>query len=276
MPARTLLLAPHFATGVDPRHNALRRTLARDEPAFGVLDNTYSPAAVEVVGELGFDFVWIDLEHGGPSPWDADALADLLRAAELTDTELLVRIPEANPSMVRKALDAGVRNVFLSRVESAAEVRDALAAANFEYDGSPGRRGLAGPRSARYGLADDYVGTEDEEICLGVTVETVEAVENIDEILSVPELGFAFLGPNDFSVAYGSPGDVGDPEVQAAVETVHDAALARDVTLGGLTFGMDDVVEKVERDYQLLHVGSTLGALTKTFGDWHGRYDDAR
>lgn len=260
---------------MDPRHNALRRTLDADTPAFGVLDNTYSPAAIEVVGELGFDFVWIDLEHGGPSPWDADALGDLLRAAELTDTELLVRIPEANPSMIRKALDAGVRNLFLSRVEDADEVRDALEAANFEYAGSPGRRGLGGPRSARYGLADDYVGTEDEEICLGVTIETAEAVENIEEILSVPELGFAFLGPNDFSVAYGAPGDLADPEVQAAVETVHDAALAHDVTLGGLTFGMDDAVEKVERGYRILHVGSALGALTKTFDDWHDRYEDA-
>ncbi|GGN08964.1 hypothetical protein GCM10009021_05470 [Halarchaeum nitratireducens] len=260
---------------MDPRHNALRRTLDADTPAFGVLDNTYSPAAVEVVGELGFDFVWIDLEHGGPSPWDADALEDLLRAAELTDTELLVRIPEANPAMIRKALDAGVRNVFLSRVESADEVRIAVEAANFEYAGSPGRRGLGGPRSARYGLADDYVGTEDAEILLGVTIETAEAVENIDEILSVPELGFAFLGPNDFSVAYGAPGDLADPEVQAAVEAVHDAALAHDVTLGGLTFGMEDAVEKVESGYRLLHVGSTLGALTKTFDGWHDRYEDA-
>ncbi|GAA0306392.1 HpcH/HpaI aldolase family protein [Halarchaeum salinum] len=261
---------------MDPRHNDLRRTLDDDTPAFGVLDNTYSPAVVEVVGELGFDFVWVDLEHGGPSPWDADALEGLLRAAELTDTELLVRVPEANPAMVRKALDAGVRNLFLSRVEAAAEVRDAIAAANFEYDGNPGRRGLAGPRSARYGLADDYIGTEDEEVLVGVTIETIEAVENIDEILSVPELGFAFLGPNDFSVAYGSPGDLADPEVEAAVETVRDAAIEHDVTLGGLTFGMDDAVAKVADGYRLLHVGSTLGALTGTFGDWHERYENAQ
>ncbi|WP_020222561.1 aldolase/citrate lyase family protein, partial [Halarchaeum acidiphilum] len=132
------------------------------------------------------------------------------------------------------------------------------------------------PRAARYGHADDYVGTEDEEVLVGVTIETAEAVENIDEILSVPELGFVFLGPNDLSVAYGSPGDLDDPEVEAAVETVREAAIERDVTVGGLTFGMDDAVAKVDDGYQLLHVGSTLGAVSGQFSGWREEYEDAK
>lgn len=261
---------------MNPRHNSLRATVEGDDPAFGVLDNTYSPEVVELLGEFGFDFVWMDLEHGGPSPWDGDALEELLRAAELTDTELLVRIPEANPAMVRKALDAGVRNLFVSRVSNADEVRAALEAAHFEYDGDAGERGLAGPRAARYGQASDYVETEDEEVLVGVTIETEAAVENVEEILSVPELGFAFLGPNDLSVSLGHPGEPDHREVEDAVSTVEAAAREHDVTLGGLTFGMDDVVDKVERDYRLLHVGSSLGALTGQFGGWHEAYENAR
>ncbi|QLC34960.1 aldolase (plasmid) [Halarchaeum sp. CBA1220] len=261
---------------MNPRHNSLRATVESDDPAFGVLDNTYSPEVVELLGEFGFDFVWMDLEHGGPSPWDGDALEELLRAAELTDTELLVRIPEANPAMVRKALDAGVRNLFVSRVSNADEVRTVLEAAHFEYDGGPGERGLAGPRAARYGQASDYTETEDEEVLVGVTIETEAAVENVEEILSVPELGFAFLGPNDLSIALGHPGERDHPEVEDAVDTVEAAAREHDVTLGGLTFGMDDVVDKVERDYRILHVGSSLGALTGQFGSWHEAYENTR
>ncbi|WP_435101925.1 HpcH/HpaI aldolase family protein [Halarchaeum sp. P4] len=261
---------------MNPRENSLRETLESDEPAFGVLDNTYSPEVVELLGEFGFDFVWMDLEHGGPSPWDGDALEELLRAAELTDTELLVRIPEPNPAMVRKCLDVGVRNLFISRVKTAEEVREALKAAHFEYDDGAGERGLAGPRAARYGQAKDYVGTEDEEVLVGVTIETEEAVENIEDILAVPELGFAFLGPNDLSIALGHPGNRDHPDVEDAVATAEEAALEHDVTLGGLTFGMDDAVEKVDAGYQLLHVGSTLGALTGQFGSWHEAYENAR
>lgn len=261
---------------MDPRANTLERTVESDDPAFGVLDNTYSPAAVEVLGELGFDFVWIDLEHGGPSPWDGDRLEALARAAELADTEILLRVPNPDPGMVRKALDAGIRNVFVSRVESAAEVRDVVAAANFEYDGGPGERGLAGPRASRYGTTDDYVGTEDAETFVGVTIETASALDELDEILSVPDLGFAFLGPNDLSVALGHPGELDHPEVEAAVEEASETALSTDVAVGGLSFGMDDAVEKVEDGYRILHVGSTLGALSGQFGDWRERYEEAR
>jgi 2-keto-3-deoxy-L-rhamnonate aldolase RhmA len=108
------------------RSNTLGERLENDEVALGVLDSTYSPTLVELYGDLGLDFVWIDLEHGGPSPWDAGALENLLRAAEVTDTELLVRVPTSQPEGIRKALDAGVRNVFLARAEGAAEVRQAV------------------------------------------------------------------------------------------------------------------------------------------------------
>lgn len=259
---------------MNPRENSLKRILDAGDPAFGVLDNTYTPAAVELLGEFGFDFVWIDLEHAGPSPMDGERLDGLLRAAELTDTELLVRVPAGDPAMVRKVLDAGARNVFLSRADTAADVREAVEAAYFEVDGEPGNRGLAGPRAARYGRAENYPATEDEEVVVGVTLETAAAVENIDDILSVPQLGFVFAGPNDLSVSLGHPGERDHPDVRAAVETIRDSALDHGVPVGNLTAGMDDVIEKVDDGYQVLNVGSTLGALTGQFGDWHDRYEN--
>ena len=255
------------------RTNGLRDRLDSGEVALGVLDNTYSPTLVEFYGELGLDFVWLDFEHGGPSPWDADTLDGLLRAAELTGTELLVRIPVTEPALVRKTLDAGVRNLFLSRVETAEEVREAVRAARFRYDGGAGERGLANPRASRWGGADDYVTTEDEEVVVGVTIENTGSVDNLDAILDVPELGFVFVGPLDLSVALGHPGEVDHPEVQEAVETVRSAAVEADVPVGGLGFGMDDVDEKAGNGYQLLNLGSTTGALKATVTGWLDEYD---
>lgn len=256
-----------------PRTNRLREQLDADEVALGVLDSTYSPTLVELYGELGLDFVWLDLEHGGPSPWDAETLADLLRAAELTGTELLVRLPVTEPALVRKAFDAGVRTAFLSRVETAAEVRDAVEATRFEYDDGPGRRGLANPRASRWGLADDYVTTEDEETLLGVTIENQRAVDDIDAILDVPELGFVFIGPLDLSVGLGHPGETDHPDVQEAVETVRAAAVDAGVPVGGLGFGMDDVAEKAQNGYQMLNLGSTTGALQAAVTEWLDQFD---
>ncbi|WP_332899024.1 HpcH/HpaI aldolase family protein [Haladaptatus sp. CMSO5] len=253
------------------RQNSLRKTLESGGVALGILDNTYSPTLVEYYGELGLDFVWIDFEHGGPSPWDGERLTGLLRAAELVDTELLVRLPSTEPGLIRKALDVGTRNLFLSRVHSPGEVEDAVSATQFRYQNVAGERGLANPRAARWGLAEDYVKSEDTETVIGVTIETREAVESIDDILAVPELGFVFAGPLDLSVAYGHPGELDHVDVTEAVETIRAAAVDAGVPLGGLGFGMDDVNEKAKNGYQLLNIGSTTGALK---GAVEGLLDD--
>jgi len=77
-----------------------------------------------------------------------------------------------------------------------------------------------------------------------VTVETEASVENLDDILAVPELGFVFIGPFDLSVSLGYPGEIDHPKVREAVETVRSKAVDADVPVGGLGFGMDDVNEK--------------------------------
>jgi 2-dehydro-3-deoxyglucarate aldolase len=258
------------------RSNALRARLENDEVALGVLDSTYSPTLVELYGDLGLDFVWIDLEHGGPSPWDAGAMENLLRAAEVTGTELLVRVPTSDPAGIRKALDAGVRNIFLARAERAAEVRRAVEAARFRYEDGPGKRGLAAPRARRWGMADDYVATEDTETVVGVTVETRETLDELDEILDIEGLGFVFIGPLDLSVQLGHPGELDHPEVREAVETVRSKAVEAGVPVGGLGFGMDDVNRKVEDGYRMLNLGSTAGALQAAVGDWLDQYDGDR
>lgn len=241
--------------------NGLRAAFDADETALGVIDTTYSPRVVELCGELGYDFVWLDLEHGGPSPWDGDRLEAFARAAELSGTELLVRIPEPTPALVRKTLDAGVRSLFVSHVDTAAEAERVARAARFDYDDSPGDRGLASPRASRWGLVDDYPEREDRETLVGVTVESRTAVENIADICAVPDLGFVFAGPLDLSVAHSTPGSYDSDAVQADVERVREAAQDANVPVGNLAFGVEDARRKREAGYDLLNVGNTIGAV---------------
>jgi 2-dehydro-3-deoxyglucarate aldolase len=255
------------------RTNGLRERLESGGVALGILDNTYNPTLVEFYGDLGVDYVWLDLEHGGPDPWDAGTIENLLRAGERSGVEVLVRLPDTDPTLVRKALDIGVRNVFLPRIETVEEVEQAVRSARFRYDGEPGDRGLAAPRARRWGLAGDYVETEDAQTLVGVTVETATAVENIDDILAVPDLGFVFIGPLDLSVSLGHPGELEHPAVLDAVETIRAAAVEADVPVGGLGFGMDDVNEKATNGYQLLNLGTTTGALQRTVTAWLDSYE---
>lgn len=248
------------------QYNSLRRTVEDGGVVYGARSSTFSPTVIEVFGELGVDFVWLDFEHMGPSPYDSRLFEDLTRAAEAGGTELFVRLPSGDPPLVRKVLDAGVRNLLIPRVDSAAEVREAVEATRFVYDGAPGERGKASGRSSNWGTADGYVTTEDNEVCLGVMIEKTTAVEELADILSVPELGFVFIGPSDLSVQMGHPTNKTHPEVTAQIEEIEAAAREAGVPLGGIRNDPEAIAEAEQEGYQILRVGGDLSSITDTLG----------
>jgi 2-dehydro-3-deoxyglucarate aldolase len=258
------------------RTNALREAVEAGNPVYGAGTATFSPTMVEVYGGLGMDFVWLDFEHAGPSPWDSTVFEDLTRAAEVSDTELLVRLPGTDPHLVRKVLDAGVRTILLPRVETAAEVREACEAARFAYGGGVGDRGVATARTGAWaGDRTDHARREDENVLVGAMVENTHAVENLAEILAVEGLGFVFVGPSDLSASLGRTLDTDHPEVRERVERVEATVADSDVALGGTAKDEGSVAEALDAGYDIVRLGGDLGAIRGHFGGLLERIDAA-
>lgn len=246
-----------------------------DRPAVGARCVTRTPTLIQVYADLGFDFAWVDLEHAGFSPRDATAVESIVWPAESAGIELLVRLPSGEPNVIRKVLDAGVRTVLIPRIETADEVRTAVEAARFRYDGSAGERGVASSKASRWGAAfDGYVDREDRETTVGVMIENRTAVENLDEILSVPELGFAFIGPADLSVSLGHPLEKDHPEVRETIDDIRERCVAAGVPVGRIVNDADGAVEAASRGYRLLRVGGEVGATRSVLGDRLGAIRD--
>ncbi|HKJ60135.1 MAG TPA: aldolase/citrate lyase family protein [Halobacteriales archaeon] len=242
--------------------------LGEGRTALGARTVTASPTMVEVYGHMGFDFVWLDLEHCGGSPYDADLLEGYTRAADAVDVDLLVRLPTGEPSLVRKVLDTGVRSLLIPQVETVDDLRPAIEAARYTYDGRPGTRGSGiGRENVWTAAIPEDTGEVDEQIAVGCMVETETAVRNLDELLSVPELGFAFVGPSDLSISYGHPFERSHPEVTAAIETVEAACLDADVPLGGVTDDTAAARSKLEAGYRLLRVGDEVSSARTVLGE---------
>lgn len=243
--------------------NEIRRALEQNEEVLGVSSATFSPAVIETLGTIGMDYVWLDFEHGGASPYDSNVLNNLTRAADASDTELLVRIPSPDPHLIRKVLDAGVKNILVSRIETANEVEQAVEAANFVYDGRPGERGIGIGRTTTWGdsIDEEYVREQDESVLLGVMIEKNPAIDNIDEILAVSDLGFVFIGPADLSVSLGYPMDTSNTEVQDTIEYVEKKTLDSQVPLGGIRNDPAEAEEAIKNGYQVLRIGSDIGAI---------------
>jgi len=199
---------------------------------------------------------------------DSPTLENLTRAAEVAGTTLLVRLPSGDGDAVRKALDAGVRNILVPRVETAAEVREAVAASRFVHDGAPGERGNAAGRSKVWGTdAERYAECEDASVTVGVMIENATAVDNLDGILSVPDLGFVFVGPSDLSVSLGHPVEPDHPDVAATAERIRAAAVERDVPVGCVANDAATAREAISEGYQVLRVGDEVAAAAEVLGD---------
>lgn len=242
--------------------NGIRAGLRRGDSLFGAATMTASPAMIEVYGSLGLDFAWVDLEHAGPAALHAPSIERLTATADAAGVELLLRIPSGDPAVVRKVLDCGARTILVPRVETVKEVRTAVEATRFSYDGDPGERGVGVGRSNAYGdFGEDYADRADETVCLGVMIETAEAVSSIEDIAAVPELGFAFLGLSDLSVSLGVPFEQSHPEVRSAAATVREACHDAGVPIGRIATEPAAIRDAVEDGYDLVRIGDDVSAV---------------
>ncbi|MDG5818405.1 aldolase/citrate lyase family protein [Natronococcus sp. A-GB7] len=254
--------------------NGLRRALEDGETVLGMNAATFSPTVVETAGYLGLDYVWLDFEHGGPSPYDSTAFEELSRAAETADVELLVRLPAPDPPLVRKVLDAGVRTILLPRIETASELRRGIEAAYFSYDGDVGDRGEGIGRSGEWaGYADSYVAGEDDEVLVGTMIENERAVENIEDILAVPRLGFAFVGPADLamSLSAGDPTAKHPDAVASAIDRTLEACLAAGIPIGRIRNDATAAQAAIDAGYRIVRIGGDVSSIRETL---EGRMDE--
>ena len=195
--------------------NPIKQKLRAGEAVVGTFCNLPSPAAAEMLGIAGFDFIIIDAEH---SPVDLDTCEHMVRACDASGMAAMVRIAVNMPQNILRYLDTGVVGAQIPMVNSREEAEMVVTAVKYP---PLGRRGLAAHRATRYGTNIDlaeYVRIANEETLVCVQVETTEALAKVEEIASVELVDLVFLGPTDLSSAMGLPGQPTHPDVLAAIE----------------------------------------------------------
>lgn len=188
----------------------------------GVVVRTYSPAVVEMIGLAGFDYVWIDLEHGSAG---FDVAETLVRAADCVGIDSMIRIPDKAPASVLRALETGASMVCVPHVETPREAEAIVAAARYFPLGTRGY--TTASRGLRYGFGaagQALLDQANERVMVVVQVESPEGLRNVEAIAAVPGVDVVFAGIGDLSQHLGKPGNYSDPEVVAAGRRIADAA----------------------------------------------------
>ncbi|MEV6320311.1 aldolase/citrate lyase family protein [Nocardia sp. NPDC051787] len=206
--------------------NRVRQKLASGTPVHGLFCSVPAPVLVEMIGWDGYDFVVIDTEH---TLVDPQHLEDLIRAAEATGVTPFVRVPPNDPGAILRALDAGALGIVVPHIRTRADVDAAIDAA---YYAPAGTRSLGGGRAARFGLIDpiEHLRWANAEIMVIPLIEDAEAIDAIDDILAGGGIGMVLPGPADLSQSYGVPWQLRHDLVRGAVERLHAACIAHDVS----------------------------------------------
>ena len=252
---------------------ALRAKLAAGGNAFGAWVTLHDPAVTEVLAGSGLDWVLVDTEH---APFSPESLANLVMAFEGTSAVSLIRVGWNDQVLIKTCLDLGFGGILVPQIGSVEEARRAVAACRYPPQGT---RGFGPRRAGHYGRTmDAYVRRANETILAGVQIESIRAVNDIENILAVEGVDFAFLGPMDLSASMGLLQTPDHPDVLQAMEQVIAAAVARNIPVG-VPLPSDAPLETVlawaEKGSRLVSLGLDLGflalALQQTFDQARAR-----
>ncbi len=234
-----------------------RRRLLQGDLLTGTIVTLSCPQIAELLSRSGFDWLFIDGEHGCLSAGDIQLL---LQAAQ-PECPCVVRVAANHEVYIKQALDAGADGIIAPLVNDADTAARVVAYAKYP---PMGKRSVGIARAQGYGASfADYVNRANEETVVIVQVEHVDAVDNIASILDVSGIDAVFIGPYDLSASMGKPGNIHDVDVQHHVETVRQACLKRRMALG--IFGVDAaaVVPFIKQGYTLNAVGMDTLMLDK-------------
>jgi 2-keto-3-deoxy-L-rhamnonate aldolase RhmA len=226
-----------------------RARLRGGERLLGTMVTLPDPAVTEILSRLGFDWLFVDGEHG---PIETRELAAILQAAG-DRTACVVRVPEAAEVPIKKALDLGAHGIIVPQVNTAVQAADVVRWARYAPDGA---RGVGLARAHGYGQRfREYLSGANDEIAVVIQAEHAQAVENIDAIVRVPGVDAVLLGPYDLSASLGRMGQIDHPDVIAAIERVTAACLAAGMPLGYFGVTAAAVQPYARKGYTLLVAG---------------------
>lgn len=237
--------------------NRVKELLKAGKPAIGVIMQLPSAPAAEILARAGFDWLWIDMEHG---PLNLETVHRMIQATSGTDTVPIVRVPWNLHWLAKPVLDMGAMGIVMPSVTSKGEAAEAVRALRYPPEGVRG----FGPGFAalRWGLSvPEYVKVANNEIMAILLIEHIEAVDRIDEILSVPGIDLVMIGPFDLSGSMGMLGQVTHPDVEEAIDKVLTAAQKEKIPAGILALTPDDIKRRLRQGFQFLVVGTDAGFL---------------
>lgn len=242
------------------RGERLRARMRSDQVILSVGLTFHSPAVVEMLGYTDADDIYLDAEHGSINEYQCE---EMVRAADLRDKPVIIRVPKNEPHVILRYLDIGTSGIIVPHVSTVDDAERAVRAIKY---GPVGQRSFAGGRSNHYGVgesASEYIQRANRETVVIGLFEDIHALGSVPEILAVEGLDALIVGPNDLAFSMGYPAQPWHPEVQKVVDQVIKECRRVGKPTGLPANNLEQARQHVERGCRVVTVGASallLGA----------------
>lgn len=217
------------------------------------------PSISEAMASFGYDFIWIDAEHG---PFDKERILAHIVFANAGGSAAIVRVVSNDRAVIKPVLEMGPDGIIIPMICNKEEAEQAVAACRYPPRGV---RGFGPRRANRYGMisSGEYLAKADSSFLRMVQIEHVDAVRNIDGILSVAGVDAVIIGPNDLSASIGLLGAPSHPDVLALCDTVvaHSKAVGKPCGVSIGPADKDTIKLWVERGIDFVSCGDDISYL---------------
>jgi len=229
--------------------NNFRKRVCAGESLVGAIVSLNSPQVAEIMADAGFDWLFVDAEHGAYGPLAVEALIQAVG----NQMPCLVRIPVHEESWIEKMLDIGASGIIAPQVNT---VEQAQQVVNYAKYPPLGERGVGVARAQRYGARfADYLEHANESLLTVIQIEHIDAVANVRELAAVGGVDALFIGPYDLSMSMGIPGQVADPKVRECIAEVLEVCREAGKIPGIFGLQSDAVRRYREQGFSLLGLG---------------------
>lgn len=231
--------------------NRFKQALKEDKTLWGLWLGLPDTSCAEICAGAGFDWLLIDGEH---APFELKETLHHLQALAPYDVAPIVRPEIGSVSKIKKLLDIGAQTLLIPMVDTARQAEDLVSAVRYPPQGVRGM-GSSLARAAKWNQVPQYLKTANEEICLLVQVETLDAMNNLEQIVQVEGVDGVFIGPSDLSGAMGHVGNPDHPDVVAKIEWALDVIHRSGKASGILSLNLDKAQQYAKRGTKFIGVG---------------------
>ena len=232
------------------RASRVKQKLSQNEPVLITQLHLLDPSIFELTSLMGFDGIWMDMEH---HTYSLETATQLMRAARIGASDILARPANGEFMQIGRMLEAGAQGIMYPRCSSAAEAAEVVKWSKFAPLGKRGFDGSGADMPYCTMPISDYIQQANENTFITIQLEEQSAVDQAEAVAAVPGVDALMLGPADFSILEGVAGQFNHPKLQSAIQTIAEAARNQGKHWGMPTFNTEHAQELMNQGARMLY-----------------------